>query len=331
MFSSETALAPAKTETEGLRWPINTPSLFHKPVLLEEVLDGMAVVPGGVYVDCTAGGGGHTEGILERSLPGGRALAIDADASAINAARSRLDRFGTRLTAVHGSYADVSDIMEGSGLGKADGILFDLGLSSLQLEASSRGFSFRREEPLDMRFNPDGGGPTAADLVNGLSHTELAQLLRKYGEEPRAAAIARAIVRRRPFSSAAQLARAITAVAGPSKRGRHPATRSFQALRVATNNELENLKQGLEQSMGLLKTGGRLAIISYHSLEDRIVKEAFRRESQDCVCPVEVPQCVCGHTAQLKLITRKVITPSVEERAGNPRGRSARMRVAEHL
>lgn len=327
--TDERTLAPKKAIMEWARQPMDAVP-FHQPVLLEEALEGLAVCSDGRYVDCTTGEGGHTEGILERCLPGGHVLALDADSAAVDAAQRRLNSYQPHLTLVHGSYAQLGDIIASHQFGSADGILFDLGLSSLQLEASGRGFSFRRNEPLDMRFDT-GGGPTAADIVNSYHQEELARLLRTYGEEPRARSIARAIVQRRPFDTAAQLAEVVTRVAKPSRGGIHPATRTFQALRIAVNNELDNLQTGLEQAIPLLKPGGRLVVISYHSLEDRIVKGAFRRESKGCICPPEVPQCVCDHVAQLRIITRKVITPSANERVRNPRSRSARMRVAEHL
>ena len=306
-------------------------AVVHQPVLLEEAMEALTVQPGGQYIDCTAGGGGHTEAMLDRCLPDGHVLAIDADSNAISAARLRLDRFQNHLTLLHGSYTNLMEIINANGFGPADGVIFDLGLSSLQLEASGRGFSFRRDEPLDMRFNPNSDGPTAADIVNEYSEGELVYLLRSYGEEPRARSIARALVRYRPFDSAAHLASVVTGVARSSRGGIHPATRTFQALRIATNNELDNLKIGLEQAMDALKPGGRLAVISYHSLEDRIVKDTFRTESKGCICPTEILQCECNHVARLKTITRKIIVPTPDEKIRNPRSRSARMRVAEHL
>ena len=315
----------------GLRKPMDANSVVHQPVLLEEAMEALAVYSGGRYVDCTVGGGGHTEAILDRCLPGGHVLAIDTDSEAIDAAHLRLNRFQPDLTLTHGSYTDLGEIINSNRFGPADGVIFDLGLSSLQLEASGRGFSFRRNEPLDMRFNSSGGGTTAADIVNEYSEKELTRLLRSYGEEPRARSIARAMVQHRPFDSAAHLAVVVTEVTRSSRGGIHPATRTFQALRIATNKELDNLQIGLKQAMDALKPGGRLAVISYHSLEDRIVKDAFRTESKGCICPTEVLQCVCNHVARLRTITRKIITPTFNEKVRNPRSRSARMRVAEHL
>ena len=316
---------------EGLSQPMDDVSFVHQPVLLKESVDALAARPGGRYVDCTVGGGGHAEAILQNCLPGGRLLGIDADAEVVDFARNRLGRFQDSLTLVHGSYADLGDILHRYEFGPVDGIIFDLGLSSLQLEASGRGFSFRRDEPLDMRFDGTTPGPTAATIVNRSSEQELARLLREYGEERRSRAIARALVENRPFESAAHLAQAVVRRAGPSRGGIHPATRTFQALRIAVNGELENLRTGLRQAVDALKPGGRLVVISYHSLEDRIVKQTFRTESQDCVCPPELVQCVCDHRARLSVVHRKTITPTVEEKVRNPRSRSARMRAAQHL
>ncbi len=316
---------------EGLSQPMDDVSIVHQPVLLTEAVEALAIKPGGTYVDGTVGGGGHAEAILQNCLPGGRLVGIDADSSALEFAQSRLAPFQDALTLVHGSYADLEHILDSNGFGPVDGILLDLGLSSLQLESSGRGFSFRREEPLDMRFDATAPSPTAASIINESTEQELTRLLRSYGEERRARAIAKALVENRPLRSAAHLAQVVTRRVGPSRGGIHPATRTFQALRIAVNQELNNLKTGLRQAICSLKPGGRLVVISYHSLEDRIVKETFRRESRDCVCPPELVQCICSHQAQLSIIHRKVITPSVEETVRNPRSRSARMRAAQYF
>ena len=316
---------------EGSRLPMDDVSFVHQPVLLKEAIDALAVQPGGRYVDCTVGGGGHAEAILQDCLPGGHLIAIDADPAALDSALARLDRFQDSLTLVHGSYADLGEVLHRHQFGPVDGIIFDLGLSSLQLEASGRGFSFRREEPLDMRFDATTPGPTAATIINRSSEQELVRLLRTYGEERRSRAIAKALVENRPFKSAAHLAQVVTRRIGPSRGGIHPATRTFQALRIAVNGELNNLRSGLQQAVSALKPGGRLVVISYHSLEDRIVKETFRTESQDCICPPELVQCICDHQARLSTIHRKVITPTVQEKVRNPRSRSARMRAAQHI
>lgn len=316
---------------EGLKYPMDDVSFVHQPVLLEEAIKALAVRPGGKYVDCTLGGGGHAEAILQRCLPNGRLLGIDADPSALEFARSRLGQFNDAFTPVHGSYADLGEILDRHEFGPVDGIIFDLGLSSLQLEASGRGFSFRREEPLDMRFDTASSRPTAASIIDRSSEQELFRLLRNYGEERRARTIARALVQNRPFRSAAHLAQVVTRRIGPSRGGIHPATRTFQALRIAVNGELNNLRTGLQQAICALKPGGRLVVISYHSLEDRIVKETFRRESRDCLCPPELVQCICSHQARISAIHRKTVTPTVEEKVRNPRSRSARMRAAQYL
>ena len=316
---------------EGLQQPMEDVSFVHQPVLLTEALSSLDVRIGGRYVDCTVGSGGHAEAILQSCLPYGSLLGIDADPSALELASARLAQFKDSFIPVHGSYTELSAILDAHNFGSVDGIIFDLGLSSLQLEESGRGFSFRREEPLDMRFDSTSSGPTAATIINQSSERELAHILREYGEERRARAIARALIQDRPFESASHLARLVARIVGPSRGGIHPATRTFQALRIAVNEELQNLNSGLQQAISALKPGGRLVVISYHSLEDRIVKETFRKESQDCICPPELVQCMCSHQARLSTIHRKTITPTAEEKVRNPRSRSARMRAAQHL
>ena len=276
----------------------------HQPVMLEECIRALQVQRGGRYVDCTVGGGGHTQAILEESSPGGRVLGIDADPGAL-----KMARYGFR---------------------PVNGVLFDLGMSSLQLDEAGRGFSFRQDSPLDMRFSP-GQAVTAADIVNTYSESELAQLLDRYGEEPRSRQIARRIVRRRPIGTTLELAAVVEQAVGTARGRIHPATRSFQALRIAVNEELENLEIALEQAINVLGSGGRLVVISFHSLEDRLVKGFLRREAQGCICPPEVPVCVCGHTPRLTLMSRKAIRPLPSEVQGNPRSRSARMRVGERI
>ncbi len=316
---------------EGLSQPMDDVSFVHQPVLIEEVVDALAVRPGGIYVDGTVGGGGHAEAILRNCLPGGHLLGVDADSSALDFAEKRLSSFQGSFTLVNGSYADLDQILDNRNFGPVDGILLDLGLSSLQLEQSGRGFSFRREDPLDMRFDPTQPGPTASSIINESTEQELVALLRGYGEERKARAIAKTLIENRPLRSAAHLARVITRRVGPSRGGIHPATRTFQALRIAVNQEFENLRTGLLKAIDSLKPGGRLVVISYHSLEDRIVKETFRRESHDCICPPELVQCVCSHRARISTIYRKVITPQTEEKVRNPRSRSARMRAAQYF
>lgn len=301
----------------------------HIPVLYQEVLRGLQIKPGGRYIDGTLGGGGHAMGILEESSPAGRLLGIDADPAAIATTAERLAEYGPRATLVHASFAQLAEIASQYGFCPADGILLDLGLSSLQLASGERGFSFQIDGPLDMRFNPRQGRP-ASELVNGLSISELADVFHRYGEERRAQRIAKAIVAARPIRTTHQLAEVVVKTVG--RRGRiHPATRIFQALRIAVNDELLALSQVLPQAGGLLVPRGRLVVISYHSLEDRLVKQFYRQESQDCICPPEVPVCRCQHRATLEIVTRKPIVPSEQELEGNPRCRSARLRIAARL
>jgi 16S rRNA (cytosine1402-N4)-methyltransferase len=303
--------------------------LGHIPVLYQEVLTGLQIKPGGRYIDATVGGGGHASGILVASAPDGDLLGIDADPMAVALAGERLAESGKRVALVQGNFADLEGIALEHGFCPVDGILLDLGLSSLQLEAEGRGFSFQLDGPLDMRFDPSQT-TTAADLVNGLSVEELADILFRYGEEPRSRRIARAIVAGRPIHTTGELAALVERAVGRRRR-LHPATRTFQALRVAINEELECLAEALPQALRLLMSGGRLAIISFHSLEDRKVKQFFRNEARDCLCPPEVPVCICGHRATLGIVTKKPIRPSAEEVAANPRSRSAKLRIAYRL
>ena len=305
-------------------------TVAHKPVLLKEVLSALSVQPGGRYVDCTLGGGGHAMAILQNSSPGGQLLGIDADPEAIRAAAINLSRYTDSVLLVNDNFVNIDTICHHYDFYTVHGILLDLGLSSMQLLDDPRGFSFQYEAALDMRFNPKQA-VTAADIVNSYSEVDLAQLIRKYGEEPHAFRIARQIVQSRPISTTTQLAAIVeTAVGG--RRGRiHPATRTFQALRIAVNEELEHLEETLDKAIDLLGIGGRLVVISYHSLEDRIVKHFMQRESRDCVCPPSVPVCQCKHTASFRLINKKVITPSEQELKDNPRSRSAKMRIAERI
>jgi 16S rRNA (cytosine1402-N4)-methyltransferase len=302
----------------------------HIPVLYDEVLAGLRVQSGGRYIDATLGAGGHAAGILERSTPGGQLLGLDADAEAIDFARAELCRFGPRVTYAVSNFRQLGRTATELGFGRVDGVLMDLGISSRQLDSASRGFSFSQDGPLDMRLDTSQGR-TAADLVNRLSATELADLLWQYGEERASRRIARAIVAARPLSSTTELAEVVRRAAGPTRGRIHPATRTFQALRIAVNEELENLAATLPQARDLLAAKGRLAVISFHSLEDRLVKNYFRREAQDCICPPEAPVCVCQHQASLRVITRKPIRPGEPEVAANPRSRSGRLRIAERL
>jgi 16S rRNA (cytosine1402-N4)-methyltransferase len=302
----------------------------HLPVLVKETIQGLAVRPGGRYVDCTIGGGGHAVAILEHSSPGGQLLGLDADPEAVGIARDRLEPYRDAVLIANENFVRLRSVCDEYDFYPVHGILFDLGLSSFQLASNARGFSFQRESALDMRFSPEQE-ITAEDIINTLAEDELASLLRTYGEEARSYRIARRIVEERPVRTTFQLARIVEFAVG-GRRGRiHPATKTFQALRIAVNRELQNLESVLEQTVSLLGFEGRLAVISYHSLEDRIVKRFIQRESRDCICPPGIPSCVCGHTASLRIVNRKVIKPSLDEVQLNPRSRSARLRVAERL
>ncbi len=307
-------------------------SAHHEPVLLDAVRAALRPRPGGRYVDATVGLGGHAAALLEASAPDGQLLGLDLDPQALAVARERLAPFAARVHLRHGSYAHLADYVRALGWhGRVDGVLVDLGVSSLQLDTAERGFSFRHDAPLDMRFDPTAEGPTAADLVNTLPEAALADLLWRYGEERRARAVARAIVQHRPITTTGQLAQVVAAATRSGKPGMHPATRTFQALRIAVNRELENLERLLPQALEVLAPGGRLAVIAFHSLEDRIVKQFLRRESRDCLCPPEQLVCTCGHRAQVRLVRPFPMRPSADEVARNPRARSARLRVAEKL
>jgi 16S rRNA (cytosine1402-N4)-methyltransferase len=289
----------------------------HIPVLLEETIDALNVQPGGRYIDCTIGPGGHAAAILEHSSPGGQLLGIDADPKAIEAARARLEAYKSSILLVNQNFASLQAICTKHGFFPVHGILFDLGLSSLQLEQNNRGFSFQHDALLDMRLSPSQD-ITAAIIINTSPESQLAHLIRAFGEERYSQQIARQIVRQRPITTTFQLAQTIEQAIG-GRRGRiHPATRTFQALRIAVNQELEHLKSALKQAIDLLGFGGRLVVISYHSLEDRIVKNFMRQEAS-------------GEEACLRLVSKKVITPSRAEVQSNPRSRSAKLRAAERI
>jgi len=306
-------------------------AVSHEPVMLREVLAGLNVQPGGRYVDCTVNGGGHTEAILFASAPGGSVLGIDADANAIERARARLSHFGSSVALVNGNFRDVDSICRERGFVPVNGVLFDLGLSSLQLGAASRGFSFQHEGPLDMRFGPSQI-TTASFWVNEASEADLTEVLWRFGEEKQSRKIARTVVERRPLRTTTELAKAVEQAVGRRPGSQiHPATKTFQALRIAVNQELASLAEALPRAHGLLGFGSRLVVISYHSLEDRIVKQFMAREFRDCLCPPTQPVCTCGHKATLKPVTRGALTPSQEEIAANPRSRSAKLRAAERL
>ena len=301
----------------------------HVPVLEGQVVGGLRPRPGARLVDATIGLGGHAAALLA-AAPDTRLLGIDRDPSALASTRARLAAYGDRVVLRHGSFAALRAHLDAVGWDAADAIVVDLGVSSLQLDDPTRGFSFRAAGPLDMRMDP-GAARSAAALVNQSDERELARVLHDYGEEPRARAIARAIVRARPLDSTAALADLVARVVGRGKPGRHPATRTFQALRIAVNEELAALDALLERGWEWLRPGGRLAILAYHSLEDRRVKTAFRRWAASCLCPPHVPRCVCGWSAKVRLVTTKALVPDADEVARNPRARSARLRIVERL
>lgn len=301
----------------------------HVPVLYNEVLDGIQPRPGGRYIDATLGAAGHAAGILAASRPDGELLGIDADPDAISFAGQVLGSFGDRVVLQVANFRHLREVALALGFGQVDGILMDLGLSSRQLADAERGFSFNQDGPLDMRMNRSQR-ETAADLINALPEAELAELLWRYGEERHARRIARVIVSSRPVSTTGQLADLVARTGGRREKI-HPATRTFQALRIAVNDELEALNQALRQARDLLRPQGRLAVIAFHSLEDRLVKRFYQQEARDCLCPPEIPVCICEHRATLKVLTPRPVRPSAEEIARNPRSRSARLRLAERL
>ena len=291
---------------------------------------------GSLQIDATVGGVGHTERILEAANPDGRLLGLDADGAAIARVGERLARFGDRLVLRQANFRELATVAPAEGFGAVDGMLFDLGLSSFQLADTDRGFGFRAGGPLDMRFDAGRGVP-ASELVATLDAAELTALFRRFGEEPHAPRIARAIVDARrvtPITTAEELAAIVERAAprgAPGRRRIHPATRVFQALRIAVNEELDALDDGLAAAVDLLRPGGRLVVLSYHSLEDRIVKRFFDAERKGCICPPSLPVCVCGRTPRLRLVTKPSLTPTDAEIAANPRARSARLRAAERI
>jgi 16S rRNA (cytosine1402-N4)-methyltransferase len=302
----------------------------HTPVLYNEIILAIQPKSQGLYIDGTVGAGGHAFGLLEASHPDGQLLALDVDPQALAIARQRLSPFGERVTLVQASYTTLEEQMRMKGWSAVNGLVLDLGLSSMQLDSPERGFSFQVDGPLDMRFNPQQT-LSAAGLVNDLPESELANLIWRTGEEPHSRKIARAIVNSRPISTTRQLAELISKVSGGQRGKIHPATRTFQALRIAVNEELQAVAAVLPKALNAMMPGGRTAIIAFHSLEDRLVKQFIQRESQDCICPPEQPVCTCNHTAALKNITRHAIKASEAEIATNSRARSARLRVFEKV
>jgi len=301
----------------------------HKPVLYQEIIHALQPKSPGRYIDGTIGAGGHARGILEACMPEGRLLGFDLDSQALAFARETLAPYGQHVILMQASYLSLLETMQHLGWDTVDGIVIDLGVSSMQLDTPERGFSFQMDAPLDMRFNRDVG-LTAAQLINTTSEADLANILFQYGEEPRARKIAKMIVQARPVTTTSQLAEIIKRVY-PSHSRVHPATRTFQAIRIAVNDELSVLEQALPRAVQALRSGGRLAVISFHSLEDRIVKDFFRRESKDWINPPYEKIYEVERSATLKEITRKPITPSADEIETNPRARSAKLRVAEKL
>jgi 16S rRNA (cytosine1402-N4)-methyltransferase len=316
---------------------MSTTETTHVPVMADEVVAMLAPAAGSRHVDATLGGGGHAERILEASDPDGRLLGLDADGAAIARVRARLaPRFGDRLRLRQANFRELATVAPEEDFSAVDGCLFDLGLSSFQLADAERGFGFRTGGPLDMRFDIGRGVP-ASELLASLDADELTALFRRYGEEPFAGRIARAIVEARraaPIETAEELADLVATVAprrAPGRRRVHPATRVFQALRIAVNEELDSLQAGLAAAVDLLRPGGRLVVLSYHSLEDRIVKRFLQAERRGCTCPPEAPVCICGRQPRLRLLSTKGVVPTPTEIAANPRARSARLRAAERI
>lgn len=313
---------------------IQNPKSEHIPVLLHEAVDLLSPRPGGIYVDGTLGAGGHAAEILRRSSPDGVLIGLDQDAEAVERSREMLAPFGSRAVVRQANYRDLPRVLAETGFRPVDGVLLDLGVSWFHLKSPERGFSFMIEGPLDMRM--DRSRPrTAADLVNTLPHAELARIIREYGEERRAGAIARAIEKtrsREPVSTTTQLARIVVSAFPPYPPRRiHPATLTFQALRIAVNDELTALRDGLDEIIPLLRPGGRLAVISFHSLEDRIVKQRLAEAAKGCICPPRLPVCGCGKRPSVKIVTHRPVRPKPEEADRNPAARSAKLRAAEKL
>ena len=301
---------------------------YHEPVLASEVAEVFEPLPVGVVVDATFGGGGHTRRLMDEMQKGTRFVGIDRDPDAL----AHSDLAGhPDVTVLQGNFAALRRLLDEAGVEAPVGVLFDLGVSSHQLDEADRGFSYHREGPIDMRMGPDTE-LSAAEIVNQWDRRDLAAVIRRYGEERYATRIADAIVAARPIHTTTQLAEVVaSAVPAPARRKGHPARRTFQALRIAVNEELEALRRGLDQAIEVLAPGGRCAVISYHSLEDRIVKRRFALGAGGCVCPPDLPVCVCGEAAELRILTRRPIEPSPEEIERNPRARSARLRAAEKI
>jgi len=306
------------------------PQEQHRSVLYHEIINLISPKNSGRYIDATVGAGGHAWGILNASGPKGQLLGLDLDPQALSLAAIRLAEFPGRFSLIQASYTTLRTQMQKLGWDSVQGIVLDLGVSSMQLDTPERGFSFLKDGPLDMRFSPSQP-TTAADLVNQLPERDLADLIWQFGEDRNSRRIARVIVQKRPFSTTRELAEALEKTGGRSKDRLHPATRTFQALRIAVNQELQSVSDVLPLAVDALAPGGRLAVIAFHSLEDRLVKQYFRKESRDCICPPEQPVCTCGHKASIIEITRRPISPAESEMQSNSRARSAHLRVAEKL
>lgn len=310
-------------------------SFSHYPVLFEEVMEGLSVLPDGVYVDCTAGGGGHSSGIACRLSEKGRLIAIDRDAEAISAAKDRLRPYSDRVFLFHSNFSSVRSVIGSLNIEGINGALIDLGVSSYQLDTASRGFSYMQNAPLDMRMDKDSS-LSAYDVVNSYDEAKIRKVLFEYGEESFAPKIASAIVKSRsekPIETTFELVDVIKK-ALPAKAlngGHHPAKKSFQAIRIEVNGELDVIAPTLEELVGMLKKGGRLAVITFHSLEDRIVKKTFATLCAGCICPPDFPACVCGRKPVVRLVNKKPILPSARELEENPRSRSAKLRIVEKL
>ena len=305
----------------------------HTPVLLNEVISGLNPQPGQNFIDGTVGGGGHTQALLAATAPNGHVWAFDRDAAALASTRQRLQSFSHRLTLIHDSYSQLANYVRSADIPHLDGVLLDLGLSSNQLADTTRGFSFQTDGILDLRFDTSQG-ITAADVLNTYPIGELEELFRDYGQEPQARALAQAIVtsrQTRPFVKTHDLLEIVAQVKGAGQRRHHPATLVWQALRLAVNHELGELVKGLEAALEVLSPGGRLAVISFHSGEDRIVKDFFRRSSRNCICPPEIPVCRCDHKASLKILNNKPMMAQADELKSNPRARSARLRIIQKI
>jgi 16S rRNA (cytosine1402-N4)-methyltransferase len=306
----------------------------HISVLLEECMQGLKLHAEGTFVDCTLGGAGHSRAILERTGPTGRLIGIDQDRTALEAARERLLDYGDRVTLVHNNFYNLEAVLDELEIDLVDGVLFDLGVSSYQLDTAERGFSYQHNALLDMRMNTSGADPTARDLVNTWSAEQLNQIIWEYGEERWAKRIAQFIVQERqqkPIETTGDLVEVIKKAvpSGARREGPHPAKRTFQALRIAVNDELNRFEQALRQGVNRLKPGGRVCVITFHSLEDRIAKQVFSELAKKCICPPELPICRCNKEQVVKVITNKPILPVEAEITANPRARSAKLRIAE--